>query len=54
MSESNLIDAAFDSIDDDDLFDVFRPHSSEPKLNDLSKSVTYDNFVAQNINSTSR
>ena len=48
----NLNNGQFDSIDNDDLFDVFRPHPSEPKPNNPSQSVTYDNFVAQNINSS--
>lgn len=45
-----MIDAPFDSIDDDDLTDIFRPPSPQPTQTDSNNSVNYDNFVAQNIN----
>ena len=48
---ANLIDAAFDSIDDDDLFDVLRPHPPDHTPNNPSENDN-DNFVAQNINSS--
>ena len=51
---ANRLNAAFDSLDDDELFDLFRRFPSKLSRNKLHSSAFFDNFIANNVNASSK
>ena len=51
---ANTLNSAFHALDNDDFFDLLRPSLSDLDSNNLNVSTdSYDNLIAQNINSSS-
>ena len=51
---ANRLNVAFDSLDDDELFDLFRRSPSELSRNKSQSSAFFDDLIVNNVNSSSK